>query len=88
MYFCDQLKNNLDELQEFQLLEDEMSKYKTLNHENISWDKVYQYSQFILLNHSLDFKICNYFLLSCFNLNNEECFEKLLLLFQHLKKLI
>ncbi|EAH9900455.1 nucleobase:cation symporter, partial [Campylobacter jejuni] len=79
---------NLDELQEFQLLEDEMSKYKTLNHENISWDKVYQYSQFILLNHSLDFKICNYFLLSCFNLNNEECFEKLLLLFQHLKKLI
>ncbi|EAI6671343.1 nucleobase:cation symporter, partial [Campylobacter coli] len=42
MYFCDQLKNNLDELQEFQLLEDEMSKYKTLNHENISWDKVYQ----------------------------------------------
>ncbi|EGN6592542.1 nucleobase:cation symporter, partial [Campylobacter jejuni] len=82
-----QLKNNLDELQEFQLLEDEMSKYKTLNHENISWDKVYQYSQFIL-NHSLDFKICNYFLLSCFNLNNEECFEKLLLLFQHLKKLI
>ncbi|EAK2385145.1 type VI secretion system domain-containing protein, partial [Campylobacter jejuni] len=84
----DQLKNNLDELQEFQLLEDEMSKYKTLNHENISWDKVYQYSQFILLNHSLDFKICNYFLLSCFNLNNEECFEKLLLLFQHLKKLI
>ncbi|EEO9390849.1 nucleobase:cation symporter, partial [Campylobacter jejuni] len=78
----------LDELQEFQLLEDEMSKYKTLNHENISWDKVYQYSQFILLNHSLDFKICNYFLLSCFNLNNEECFEKLLLLFQHLKKLI
>ncbi|ECP7428089.1 type VI secretion system domain-containing protein, partial [Campylobacter jejuni] len=77
-----------DELQEFQLLEDEMSKYKTLNHENISWDKVYQYSQFILLNHSLDFKICNYFLLSCFNLNNEECFEKLLLLFQHLKKLI
>ncbi|MEA8853591.1 type VI secretion system domain-containing protein [Campylobacter jejuni] len=88
MYFCDQLKNNLDELQEFQLLEDEMSKYKTLNHENISWDKVYQYSQFILLDHSLDFKICNYFLLSCFNLNNEECFEKLLLLFQHLKKLI
>ncbi|WP_144672996.1 type VI secretion system domain-containing protein [Campylobacter jejuni] len=88
MYFCDQLKNNLDELQEFQLLEDEMSKYKTLNHENISWDKVYQYSQFILLNHSLDFKICSYFLLSCFNLNNEECFEKLLLLFQHLKKLI
>lgn len=88
MYFCDQLKNNLDELQEFQLLEDEMSKYKTLNHENISWDKVYQYSQIILLNHSLDFKICNYFLLSCFNLNNEECFEKLLLLFQHLKKLI
>ncbi|EPD0305640.1 type VI secretion system domain-containing protein [Campylobacter jejuni] len=88
MYFCDQLKNNLDELQEFQLLEDEMSKYKTLNHENISWDKVYQYSQFILLNHSLDFKIYNYFLLSCFNLNNEECFEKLLLLFQHLKKLI
>ena len=88
MYFCDQLKNNLDELQEFQLLEDEMSKYKTLNHENISWDKVYQYSQFILLNHSLDFKICNYFLLSCFNLNNEECYEKLLLLFQHLKKLI
>ena len=88
MFFCDQLKNNLDELQEFQLLEDEMSKYKTLNHENISWDKVYQYSQFILLHHSLDFKVCNYFLLSCFNLNNEKCFEKLLLLFQHLKKLM
>ncbi|EAK9928670.1 nucleobase:cation symporter [Campylobacter jejuni] len=88
MFFCNQSKNNLYELQEFQLLEDEMSKYKTLNHENISWDKVYQYSQFILLHHSLDFKVCNYFLLSCFNLNNEECFEKLLLLFQHLKKLM
>ncbi|MBZ7939772.1 MULTISPECIES: type VI secretion system domain-containing protein [Campylobacter] len=88
MSFCDQLKNNLDELQEFQLLEDEMSKYKTLNHENISWDKVYEYSQFILVQHSLEFKICNYFLLSCFNLNNQECFEKLLLLFQHLKKLM
>ncbi|KQI62905.1 hypothetical protein Y862_09605, partial [Campylobacter jejuni CVM 41902] len=87
VFLC-QLIHNLDARQEFQLLEDEMSKYKTLNHENISWDKVYQYSQFILLNHSLDFKICNYFLLSCFNLNNEECFEKLLLLFQHLKKLI
>ncbi|HDZ5086272.1 TPA: type VI secretion system domain-containing protein [Campylobacter jejuni] len=88
MSFCNQSKNNLDELQEFQLLEDEMSKYKTLNHENISWDKVYQYSQFILLHHSLEFKVCNYFLLSCFNLNNEECFKKLLLLFQHLKKLM
>ncbi|EOV5462870.1 type VI secretion system domain-containing protein [Campylobacter jejuni] len=88
MFFCNQSKNNLYELQEFQLLEDEMLKYKTLNHENISWDKVYQYSQFILLHHSLDFKVCNYFLLSCFNLNNEECFEKLLLLFQHLKKLM
>lgn len=88
MSFCNQSKNHLDELQEFQLLEDEMSKYKTLNHENISWDKVYQYSQLILLHHSLDFKVCNYFLLACFNLNNEECFEKLLLLFKHLKKLM
>lgn len=88
MSFCNQSKNNLDELQEFHLLEDEMSKYKTLNHENISWDKVYEYSQFILLHHSLELKICNYFLFSCFNLNNEECFKKLLLLFQHLKKLM
>lgn len=90
MFFCNNLnlKDNLDNLQEYQFLEDEMSKYKTLNHQNIVWDKVYQYSQIILESYSIDLKICNYFLLACFNLNNEECFHRLLLLFKHLKELI
>ncbi len=47
--FCDQLKNNLDELQEFQLLEDEMSKYKTLNMKIFLGIKFINISQFILL---------------------------------------
>lgn len=88
MSFCNQSKRKLDDLQEFQLLEDQMSKYKTLNHENIAWDKVYEYSQFILMQHCLEFKICNYFCLSCFYLKSEECFKELLLLFEHLKRLM
>lgn len=87
MFFTIIYKDNLENLQEYQFLEDEMSKYKTLNHQNISWDKVYEHSQFILKSYSFDVKICNYFLLACFNLNNEECFHQLLLLFEHLKKL-
>ena len=81
MFFTIIYKDNLENLQEYQFLEDEMSKYKTLNHQNISWDKVYEHSQFILKSYSFGVKICNYFLLACFNLNNEECFHQLLLLF-------
>lgn len=88
MPFCSHLKSDLDNLEEFHLLENEMSKYKTLNHENILWDKVYEYAQFILTNHSLDIKFCNYFMLACFNLNNEECFKQLVFLFKHLKEVL
>ncbi|AJC90880.1 TssA family type VI secretion system protein [Campylobacter subantarcticus] len=75
MIFCDHYEENLDNLEIFHLLEEEMSKYKTLNHEKIQWDKVYEYSLDILQNNSMDMKIFAYFSLSCFALNNEECFK-------------
>ncbi|EAH7181808.1 nucleobase:cation symporter [Campylobacter coli] len=52
-----------------------MTKYKTLNHEKIQWDKVYEHSLDILQNNSMDMKIFAYFSLSCLALNNEECFK-------------
>lgn len=75
MIFCDHYEENLENLEIFHLLEEEMTKYKTLNHEKIQWDKVYEYSLDILQNNSMDMKIFAYFSLSCFALNNEECFK-------------
>ncbi|MGX3045831.1 type VI secretion system domain-containing protein [Helicobacter sp. T3_23-1056] len=65
MCFCNHLGENLEHLETYHLLENEMSKYKTLNHESIKWDKVYEYCLEILQNFSMDMKICNYFVLSC-----------------------
>ncbi|EAJ6153309.1 nucleobase:cation symporter [Campylobacter lari] len=75
MIFCDHHEENLENLEIFHLLEEEMTKYKTLNHEKIQWDKVYEYSLDILQNNSMDMKIFAYFSLSCLALNNEECFK-------------
>ncbi|ENQ6620217.1 type VI secretion system domain-containing protein [Campylobacter lari] len=75
MIFCDHYEENLENLEIFHLLEEEMAKYKTLNHEKIQWDKVYEYSLDILQNNSMDMKIFAYFSLSCLALNNEECFK-------------
>lgn len=75
MYFSNSLEDNLEHLEIYHLLEDEMSKYKTLNHEKIKWDKVYEYSLEILQKYSMNAKICNYFVLSCMTLNNKESFE-------------
>ncbi|HFP7719635.1 type VI secretion system ImpA family N-terminal domain-containing protein, partial [Campylobacter jejuni] len=65
MIFCDHYEENLENLEIFHLLEEEMTKYKTLNHEKIQWDKVYEYSLDILQNNSMDMKIFAYFSLSC-----------------------
>ncbi|TXE82352.1 nucleobase:cation symporter [Campylobacter peloridis] len=75
MIFCDHYEENLENLEIFHLLEEEMTKYKTLNHEKIQWDKVYEYSLDILQNNSMDMKIFAYFSLSCLALNNEKCFK-------------
>ncbi|EAH7188303.1 nucleobase:cation symporter [Campylobacter lari] len=75
MIFCDHYEENLENLEIFHLLEEEMTKYKTLNHEKIQWDKVYECSLDILQNNSMDMKIFAYFSLSCLALNNEECFK-------------
>ncbi|WP_139454241.1 type VI secretion system ImpA family N-terminal domain-containing protein [Campylobacter armoricus] len=75
MIFCNHYIENLENLENFHLLEEEMTKYKTLNHEKIQWDKVYEYSLNILQNNSMDMKIFSYFSLSCLALNNEECFK-------------
>lgn len=75
MIFYNYYVENLENLENFHLLEEEMSKYKTLNHEKIQWDKVYEYSLNILQNNSMDMKIFAYFSLSCLALNNEECFK-------------
>ena len=65
MCFCNHFSENLEHLETYHILENEMSKYKTLNHEHIKWDKVYEYCLEILQNFSMDMKICNYFVLSC-----------------------
>ncbi|MCI2236785.1 type VI secretion system domain-containing protein [Helicobacter sp. 14348-15] len=77
MTYSDSLSKDLFHLESFNILEDEMSKYKTLNHENINWDIAYKYSLDILKNASIDAKICNYFILSCINLGKEDCFNEL-----------
>lgn len=75
MCFCNHLDENLEHLEIYHLTENEMSKYKTLNHEHIKWDKVYEYCLEILQKFSMDIKICNYFILSCVALNNKQSFE-------------
>ncbi|TLD80006.1 nucleobase:cation symporter [Helicobacter sp. MIT 11-5569] len=85
MAYSNSSSKDLFHLESFNLLEDEMSKYKTLNHESINWDMVYQYSLDILKNTSMDAKICNYFILSCINLNKEDCFIELSCLLNFLK---
>lgn len=77
MSFCEKLEENLEDLELYQLLENEMSKYKTLNHDSIQWDKVYEYALQLLEKHTVDVKIANYFMLACLVLNNELCFEKM-----------
>lgn len=84
MQFVSHLNDSLDSLEIFHLLEDEMAKYKTLNHKHIKWDKVYEYSLSILQEYSIDSRICNYFVLSCIALNNEESFKTLWKLFESL----
>ncbi|WP_297731760.1 type VI secretion system domain-containing protein [Helicobacter sp. UBA3407] len=85
MTYSNSLSKDLSHLESFNILEDEMSKYKTLNHENINWDMVYKYSLDILKNTSTEAKICNYFILSCINLNKEDCFVELSYLLGFLK---
>lgn len=88
MQFIGHLNDSLDNLEIYHLLEDEMAKYKTLNHKNIRWDKVYEYSLGILQEHSMDVRICNYFVLSCIALNNEESFKTLWRLFEFLADIL
>ncbi|TLD86758.1 type VI secretion system domain-containing protein [Helicobacter sp. MIT 05-5294] len=78
MAFCEHFNKQTNELEIYNILEDEMSKYKTLNHEKIQWNLVYQSSLEILTSHSLDMKICNYFTLACLHLNQVEYFNQLL----------
>ncbi|PZT47909.1 hypothetical protein B6S12_06615 [Helicobacter valdiviensis] len=75
--FSNNLFQDLSNLEEFNLLEDEMSKYKTLNHEKINWDIVYNNSLDILKNTALDTKACHYFILACLNLNKTHCFDEI-----------
>lgn len=84
MQFVSHLKDNLDNLEIYHFLEDEMSKYKTLNHEYIKWNKVYEYSLEILQRFSVDARIYHYFVLSCIALNNEESFRIMNKLFEFL----
>lgn len=84
MHFFGTLSDSLEHLEIYHLLDDEMSKYKTLNHEYIKWDKVYEYSLEILQKHSMDIRICNHFALSCIALNNAESFETMSKLFAFL----
>ena len=59
MSFCEKLEENLEDLELYQLLENEMSKYKTLNHDSIQWYKVYEHALQLLEKHTVDVKIAN-----------------------------
>ncbi|MCR2057131.1 TssA family type VI secretion system protein [Campylobacter helveticus] len=88
MSFYEKVEENLDHLELYQLLENEMSKYKTLNHESIKWDKVYECSLELLEQHTIDAKIANYFMLSCLVLKNELCFDKLLKYYENFMQIL
>ncbi|MBK1964705.1 type VI secretion system domain-containing protein [Campylobacter novaezeelandiae] len=88
MTFVKSINNDFKQEEYYELLEYQMSKYQTLNHESIEWDKVYEYSLNLLKTKTIDIKICNYFSLACLYLNNATVYENLLKLFKHLNSLL
>lgn len=84
--FFSHLSDDLEHLESYHIIENEMSKYKTLNHESIKWEEVYRHSLEILQNHSMDIKLCNHFILSCIVLNNAESFGEMSALLDFLSK--
>ncbi|MBK1972397.1 type VI secretion system domain-containing protein [Campylobacter sp. TTU_617] len=88
MTFSKNINTNFTQEEYYELLEDQMSKYQTLNHENIQWDKVYEYALNLLKSKTIDIKICNYFSLACLYLDDMKAYENLLKLFKHLKTLL
>ncbi len=80
--------NIIEHTAEYHWLEDEMSKYKTLNHEKIKWEEVYRHSLLILENVTLDIKVCHYFMLASIAINTQEVFQKALEFFEALREVI
>lgn len=88
MEFCSEKMPSLEHLEVYQILSDEMSKYKTLNHENLQWDIVQKYALEILQEYSLDLRVFQYFVLSCIQENHTQSLEKLIGLLGHILKLL
>lgn len=86
--FFSHLNDDLEQNESYNIVEGEMAKYKTLNHETIKWEEVYNHSLIILQNVSMDIKICNYFVLSCIVLNNTESLETMSKLFEFLSNIL
>ncbi|MCD8213084.1 MAG: type VI secretion system domain-containing protein, partial [Campylobacter sp.] len=84
-----ELNENFIEDDVFDELQNEISKYKTLAHETIKWDRVFECSLKILQASSLDTKILNYLSLAAVSINTSECYKILIDVFgEFLKALL
>ncbi|PAF46722.1 hypothetical protein BKH41_08685 [Helicobacter sp. 12S02232-10] len=63
------IDTKLENLNNYNSIQEEMSKYKTLAHESIDWNSVYAYSLEILSHSTLDTRILQYLILACISLN-------------------
>lgn len=75
MQLYQEFNQNFQEDEIYIELQDEMSKYKTLAHENIKWDVVFGNSLYVLQSLSLDTKILNYLSIATVNVDKAENYE-------------
>lgn len=83
MKYANEINDVQDDALYVEMLE-ELSRYKTLSHSEIDWEKVYSNS-LELLTKSLDTRIFRGFILSVISINNDDVFKKLCEVNHHYK---
>ena len=83
MKYANEINDIQDDALYVEMLE-ELSRYKTLSHSEIDWEKVYSNS-LELLTKSLDTRIFRGFILSVISINNDDVFKKLCEVMHHYK---
>ena len=75
MQLCYELNKDFSNDAFLDELQDEMSKYKTLAHETIKWDRVFDCSYQILQSFSLDTKFFSFLCIAATNINSPKNYE-------------
>ena len=75
MQLCYELNKDFSNDTFLDELQDEMSKYKTLAHETIKWDRVFERSYQILQSFSLDTKFFSFLCIAATNINLPKNYE-------------